>query len=136
IADSKGGEGAGETGKPEPTGFDVTEENTPISASSSRREMQSEPAWVRWTMNVLWSLALFAGGFLLAWLLFPRPVPVFVTIDPQTGKLVQILPNDQELRDSGQRQNLENLPLPAAPDTNNSINSANTGKKDKDGKQR
>ena len=84
VKDHKGGEEAGETGKPEPVGAEDGEEDM------DRAPMEEEPApaWVRRTLVVASHLLLLAIGFLLAWFLFPRVLVIPVPIDPQTGRPV------------------------------------------------
>lgn len=75
VTDRKGGEGAGETGKPEPVGAaDEPEEEV---RGSVNRESDA-PAWLRWTTGILSYVLVMAIGFFVCWLLFPRPIIFFV----------------------------------------------------------
>ena len=72
ISDKRGGEGAGETGKPEPVGFQdgsEMEENAkrPVGASS-----YAPPRWMNWAATVLSHLSALCLGLLIAWYVFPR----------------------------------------------------------------
>lgn len=103
VSDTRGGEEAGETGKPEPMMPRSEDDLTKTSSTPSRRGEQ-EPAWLRWTFNILLNLCVFACGFFIAWTLFPRVVPVPVPVDPQTGRIIQSLPE-------APAQNKEQSPL-------------------------
>jgi proteasome lid subunit RPN8/RPN11 len=90
ISDPRGGEEASESGKPEPTGFEPDEK--PGRASESPlSQNQQEPAWLRWTFNILLNLTIFACGLMVAWLLFPHVVEIRVPVpvDPQTGQIIR-----------------------------------------------
>jgi proteasome lid subunit RPN8/RPN11 len=107
IFDGKGGEGAGETGKPEPSVFDVE------NVGESKRDTIADAAdpddpWplVRMLVAVASYVAIFLLGALLFWYLFPPKVYV-VPVDTRTGMvgmpqqvtgamLQQILSADQE----------------------------------------
>jgi len=82
VKDHRGGEEAGETGKPEPVGAQEGGEDM------DRAPMEEEPppAWVHRTLLVASHLLLLAIGFLLAWFLFPRVLVLPVPVDPQTGR--------------------------------------------------
>ncbi len=84
ISDKRGGEGAGETGKPEPVGFQddfEMEENVkqPIAASS-----YTPPRWMNWAATVLSHLSALCLGLLIAWYVFPRIL--VLPVDPLTGR--------------------------------------------------
>ncbi len=82
VEDRKGGEGAGETGKPEPTVMGDREEADP---EIEPPELEKEtPPWLRTLFLVLTHVVLFGGGFLLAWYLGPRVL--LVPVDPHTGQ--------------------------------------------------
>lgn len=46
----------------------------------------SVPAWLRWTVQIFAYLSVFLLGFVLAYVLFPKIVPVPVPVDPATGR--------------------------------------------------
>jgi proteasome lid subunit RPN8/RPN11 len=94
ITDRKGGEGAGETGKPEPVG--AAQDNEVEERQPSRREQDSNvPAWLRRTVAITSYLSVLALGFLASWFLFPRTILLGVPVDPQTGRpLLQYIPED------------------------------------------
>jgi len=71
VVDHKGGEGAGETGKPEPMGsFDENEEEYLAVKKPGRDE--EAPRWLRITFSVLSYTTVLMIGFLVAFYLFPR----------------------------------------------------------------
>jgi proteasome lid subunit RPN8/RPN11 len=110
VTDRKGGEEAGETGKPEPVGAAQDDDDDIERIDSSMLDRDTEPpAWLRWTVTITSHLSLLALGFMVAYFLFPRPVLVPVPFDPTTGRpLLQFMP--PELR---QRLGLD---TPAASD--------------------
>ena len=81
IRDARGGEGAGETGKPEPVGMQDEEEQQQAVTEDDRREENG--LWLRIAANVLIYILVLAVGFMASWMFFPRrSIYVF---DPQTG---------------------------------------------------
>ncbi len=127
VADARGGEEAGETGKPEPVSLrseDFEEKRT----EAPPRKADSEPVWLRWTFNILLVLSVFGCGFMVSWALFPRVVPVGVPvdprtglpidprtgqlIDPQTGKVIESPPRDPN-QNQQQQQPAANQPPPS-----------------------
>jgi proteasome lid subunit RPN8/RPN11 len=97
MTDGKGGEKAGETGRPEPVGVDDDEEGTGLRVSLERRDVEP-PGWLRWTVSVMSHVSVLALGFLVAWFLFPRSIVVPVPFDAMTGHpMWQYV--DPELRD-------------------------------------
>jgi proteasome lid subunit RPN8/RPN11 len=83
VVDRKGGEGAGETGKPEPVGsFDRSEEED-LEPEKNDRD-QEAPRWLRIAFSVLSYTTVLMIGFLVAFYLFPRIY--VVPVDPMTGK--------------------------------------------------
>jgi proteasome lid subunit RPN8/RPN11 len=107
VSDGRGGELAGETGKPEPAGFDLEEDHPVESEPPSRSERSQQPVWMRWTVTILWNISLFLFGVMAAWVMFPRVI--YVTVDPQTGNLIQIVPGQQANPDGQQNQNPDNV---------------------------
>ena len=82
VKDDKGGEEAGETGKPEPVGG--IEENEEIVETKTEA---GPPVWLKWTLTVTSHLLLLALGFVAAWIFFPRPIIVFV--NPYNGTAIE-----------------------------------------------
>jgi proteasome lid subunit RPN8/RPN11 len=119
VEDGKGGEGAGETGKPEPMvmgdGSEAEEPEEQADDTGSK-----PPVWLRRVASVLTHLTLLVAGFLIGWYLPPR---VFlVPVDARTGQQVGE-PIDQRTverllreRESGQ-QNVpgQNVAAPTPP---------------------
>jgi len=91
VVDRRGGEGAGETGKPEPiAGLEDLEEED--IATKKPDPGQDAPLWLRATFNVLSYTAVLMIGFLIAFYLFPRIM--IWPIDPVTGKPLTDRPID------------------------------------------
>ncbi len=84
VKDDKGGEEAGETGKPEPVGG--IEENENLSESEDEGG-GSPPAWLKWTLLAASHLLLMAIAFLVAVVFFPHEV--ILVIDPLSGQVKQ-----------------------------------------------
>jgi proteasome lid subunit RPN8/RPN11 len=80
VKDDKGGEEAGETGKPEPVGGLEDEED---SNESDQGAEIGPPAWLRWMLMIASYLLLATIAFFVALLLFPRPV--YYLLDPARG---------------------------------------------------
>lgn len=88
FVDGKGGEGAGETGKPEPllldTGLDAGE-----AGSDLRMRTIDPPSEAQQALKIAVSFASYLSclliGFLVCWFLFPHYV--LVPFDPRTGQL-------------------------------------------------
>jgi proteasome lid subunit RPN8/RPN11 len=75
VRDDKGGEEAGETGKPEPVGgIDEQEEATEENDSPEA----PPPMWLKWMVGVMSHVLLLALGFVVAWIFFPRQQIFFV----------------------------------------------------------
>jgi proteasome lid subunit RPN8/RPN11 len=82
VTDRKGGEGAGETGKPEPVGaFDDDEIEAPNPEKNDKD--QEAPQWLRIAFSVLSYTLVLVLGFLASWVFFPHKEMYF--IDPSTG---------------------------------------------------
>jgi len=89
ITDSKGGEGAGESGKTEPVSFPAENPEDPEQKSERARGTgQPPPAWMRWMVTALSYFSVAVVGFALSWFLFPRILPVPYFVDFQTGRIV------------------------------------------------
>jgi proteasome lid subunit RPN8/RPN11 len=82
VTDRKGGEGAGETGKPEPVGA-FEEDEIEMSNSEKGDKDQEAPKWLRIAFSVLSYTLVVVLGFLASWLFFPHKEMYF--IDPSTG---------------------------------------------------
>lgn len=94
VSDRKGGEKAGETGKPEPVGVADDDEMKDVDTAFLERTVEP-PTWLRWTVTLMSHLSVLALGFFVAWFLFPRTAVVPVPFDPLTGRpLLQFLPED------------------------------------------
>jgi proteasome lid subunit RPN8/RPN11 len=88
IKDDKGGEEAGETGKPEPVGGI---ENDEVVVEDTEQDTEAgPPGWLRYTLAICSHLLLMALAFAAAWLFFPRPIYFFV--DPSRGVVFQAPP--------------------------------------------
>jgi proteasome lid subunit RPN8/RPN11 len=76
VKDDKGGEEAGETGKPEPVGGmeddDVPQENHVTEVGP--------PVWLKWTLSVLSHLVLMGIAVVATWIFFPRPMFYFIDL--------------------------------------------------------
>jgi proteasome lid subunit RPN8/RPN11 len=77
VKDDKGGEEAGETGKPEPVGG--IEEEHELVEDHSAAEV-GPPAWLRWTLSALSHLVLMGMAFVVTWIFFPRPIFYFIDV--------------------------------------------------------
>jgi proteasome lid subunit RPN8/RPN11 len=75
VKDDKGGEEAGETGKPEPVG--AIEDDEDVAERNGDTEV-GPPVWLKWVLTVTSHVLLLAAGFLAAWLFFPRQLIFFV----------------------------------------------------------
>ena len=72
VLDEKGGEGAGETGKPEPVGAaDPGDEEEIVKAREETTEAEAPP-WLRITFTVMTYAIVLLIGFLVSQYLFPR----------------------------------------------------------------
>jgi proteasome lid subunit RPN8/RPN11 len=82
VVDRKGGEGAGETGKPEPMGNLDRNEEEDLAAEKPDQDKEA-PRWLRTTFSVLSYTLVLVLGFLASWVFFPHKETYF--IDPSTG---------------------------------------------------
>src|SRR5262245_43078554 len=84
VKDDKGGEEAGETGKPEPVGGLADEEEIAKAeeAGGAGGEV-GPPRWFGWVLTIASHLLLAAIAFIGAWLFFPREI--ILVIDSVTG---------------------------------------------------
>ncbi len=86
VKDDKGGEEAGETGKPEPVGGIEEDEE---AGESDEGVESGPPVWLKWVLMAASHLLLATIAFFVALLLFQRPV--FFLFDPTRG-LIQAPP--------------------------------------------
>ena len=114
VEDDKGGEGAGETGKPEPIAPDdgeVQQEENP-----SRETDSSAATWPRKLFSVLTHVVLFGAGFFLAWYIGPRVllIPVDSRTGQQVGQPIDIRDVERAMRarEASQQNNANPSPAP------------------------
>jgi proteasome lid subunit RPN8/RPN11 len=91
VTDRKGGEGAGETGKPEPVGA-FEDGEMEVSNSEKGDKDQEAPKWLRIAFSVLSYTTVLMIGFLIAYFLFPQ-ILVW-PVDGQTGRPLTDRPID------------------------------------------
>jgi proteasome lid subunit RPN8/RPN11 len=85
VKDDKGGEGAGETGKPEPVGG-IEDDEEIVEAKETGGEV-GPPRWFSWVLTIASHLLLAALVFVGTWLFFPREI--ILVIDSLTGTVRQ-----------------------------------------------
>lgn len=95
VSDHKGGEGAGETGKPEPVGYAGDGDDEVVfndEPQAIERPRKNEPAWLQWAMTILSHLSMFGLGFIACWMLFPQqPMRYIVAlVDPMTKEVLSV----------------------------------------------
>ncbi len=90
VKDDKGGEEAGETGKPEPVSG-IEDQGLQISEDNQSSEIEP-PAWLKWLLTIASHLLLAAVAFMAAWFFLPRIVPIFFIVDPVRGSLIPTPP--------------------------------------------
>ncbi|HKV64151.1 MAG TPA: Mov34/MPN/PAD-1 family protein [Candidatus Acidoferrum sp.] len=84
VLDHRGGEGAGETGKPEPVGMlGDAEGDEIVSRKPKDDDANDAPAWFRITLSVVSYTLVLVLGFLASWVFFPHKEMYF--IDTSTG---------------------------------------------------
>jgi len=76
IKDDKGGEEAGETGKPEPVGG--IEDDEDVVEDNERDRESGPPPWLGWVLTICSHVLLMALAFVAAWLFFPRSIYFFI----------------------------------------------------------
>jgi proteasome lid subunit RPN8/RPN11 len=80
VKDDKGGEEAGETGKPEPvSGIEDDEE---IVKRSEEGEA-GPPVWLKWMLTIISYALILTVGAIASWIFFPHEL--ILVIDPTTG---------------------------------------------------
>jgi proteasome lid subunit RPN8/RPN11 len=87
VKDDKGGEEAGETGKPEPVGG--IEEAEEATAEDENAEI-GPPTWLKWMLTVTSYVLLMAMVFVATWMFFPRQQVFFV--DPFNHTAIEAPP--------------------------------------------
>ena len=95
VKDDKGGEEAGETGKPEPVG-EIEDEADQVSDRDRGSEIGA-PTWLKWALTIASHLVLAAIAFVVAWLFFPQQLIFFV--DVLNRSVVQAPPGTRISRD-------------------------------------
>jgi proteasome lid subunit RPN8/RPN11 len=81
VKDEKGGEEAGETGKPEPVGgIEEAEEDF----TKDQEVEMGPPEWLRWMLMVMSHLLLAAIAFVVSWIFFPHEYFYFVDVNRGT----------------------------------------------------
>ncbi len=135
VFDQKGGEGAGETGKPEPTVIDVENANDEQHEKFGDSDKNPDDPWplIRVIITTTSYIAVFLLGAALVWFfLVPPPRILLIPVDPLTGRQVApaqevtardiqnaLAEAERRAQEAGQN-NQENTSTPAAP--NNSGN--------------
>ena len=110
LVDRKGGEGAGETGKPEPAAFGVESDIAGSEASHQAVDSSAAPSSLSRTIGtVLGYLAVFLLGFLMAWYVFPRFV--VIPVDPRTRQIIG-MPGNSGSQQPGDESRGQNGPAP------------------------
>jgi len=116
MIDDKGGEGAGETGKPEPL-LPMLE---PDEMSDEPLPKTGQDSSLSGMLTAVAShIVLFLAGGLLTWYLFPRFV--LVPVDPRTGEPILSAPLDPTRPPQGAVQ--DHAPSSARPTTQTPANS-------------
>ena len=87
VKDEKGGEEAGETGKPEPVGGIEDQEE---DAQRNGEAEVGPPEWLKWALTVMSHLLLAGIAFVASWFFFPRPI--FFLVDIYRGIAVPAPP--------------------------------------------
>jgi proteasome lid subunit RPN8/RPN11 len=97
VQDLKGGEGAGETGKPEPIVIREEDDET-MENPSAKSSAAPADVWVRRLLFVVGSFVFFAAGYIAAWLYLPARVFV-LPVDPYTGRQLGPMIDARELKE-------------------------------------
>src|SRR5215467_8895035 len=84
VKDGKGGEEAGETGKPEPVGG-IEEEDEQRKEDSSTE--LGVPAWLKWSLAIASYVLILMIGAVASWMFFPHEL--ILVIDPISGTMRQ-----------------------------------------------
>lgn len=91
FVDGKGGEEAGETGKPEPLLLDAGENGSEVGALVNDQPRDFQGA-IRIAITFVTYLSCLLIGFLLCWFLFPHYL--LVPVDPHTGQVLMYQPRE------------------------------------------
>jgi proteasome lid subunit RPN8/RPN11 len=94
VKDDKGGEEAGETGKPEPVGG-IDDDDEVVEADHASEV--GPPAWLRWVITICSHVLLMALAITATWIFFPRPIYFF--IDTHRGVIQEAPPGTHLNRD-------------------------------------
>ena len=141
VTDHKGGEEAGETGKPEPVGgaeIDLDEDidirNPEQRDRRSKAAAKEVPAWLDWTFSILSHVLIFVLGGLLALFLLHPKTEVYV-MDRTTGRLAGPVPAEivEQLHQEAQRQMMQGGDQGAAGATVPPADGKSDGKKGANG---
>jgi len=102
VKDHKGGEEAGESGKPEPVGAADDEEMVERKISD---KPETEPQWVRSIFWALTHVTLLLVGFLISWFLFPRVLvwPIDASGRPMIERPVDMSTLEKMIEDAKSR---------------------------------
>lgn len=119
FVDGKGGEMAGETGKPEPLILDIgSDDPQSIQSPSSLAPPTEGQAALQTGLSILSYLCVLGIGFFLCWFLYPRII--LVSIDPRTGQpvIVEPMPSVIGEPNAGQAGSQNDRGAPAPSPTN------------------
>jgi len=94
VKDDKGGEEAGETGKPEPVGGI---DNDEVVEADDHASEVGPPAWLGWVITICSHVLLMALAITATWIFFPRPIYFF--IDTHRGVIQEAPPGTHLNRD-------------------------------------
>lgn len=118
VVDRRGGEGAQDSGRPEPTVsiVDQSEDRESIAQSSFslvvREGESSESSLLRLATNVFSYLTVLLLGFLIAWYIFPRVEVLAVPVDPRTGQPLPGYSMPSSVGNPGERGSAEDSNVP------------------------
>ncbi len=109
IVDSRGGERADHSGRPEPTFSAVDHKDAPVHlGAASASEEPSEVSSLQRMVSTFFShLTVLLLGILLAWYVFPRVVVMPVPVDPRTGQPMSDSATQPNAASEGTGQNVQ-----------------------------
>ena len=97
VLDHRGGEGAGETGKPEPVAILGDDDGDEVvSRKPKDNDPDDAPTWFRATLSVVSYTLVLVLGFLASWVFFPHKEMYF--IDPSTGLVYELTQDGKHLQ--------------------------------------
>ena len=101
VSDPRGGEAAGETGKPEPMCLPEEDDSILARRDDPGAKLPQGPEWLQWAATVFSYLSVFGCGIIVAWVVFPRTVHDFVgvPVDPKTGNIIRMPENPSRVPD-------------------------------------